>query len=155
MANSTSESLNISLKTSFRGYVDDLDPVRAWQMLAEQPSVALVDVRTSAEWSYVGIADLSELGKEPLLIEWQVLPELSVNPRFGEQVSEALPDQDAPVIFICRSGARSAAAAAAMTDLGYSQCYNLMGGFEGDPDFDRHRGKMNGWKAAGLPWVQA
>jgi rhodanese-related sulfurtransferase len=61
---------------------------------------------------------------------------------------------EAPILFICRSGGRSRAAAAALTAAGYRRCYNVAEGFEGNPDPERHRGKTGGWKAAGLPWVQ-
>ena len=64
-------------------------------------------------------------------------------------------DKDAPVLFLCRSGARSRSAAIALTAAGFSRAYNIVGGFEGDLDGDRHRGQTNGWKAAGLPWKQS
>jgi len=73
------------------------------------------------------------------------------NPRFGDQLAH-LP-RDAAILFLCRSGARSRAAAIAMTELGFARCYNIAGGFEGDLDGERHRG-VGGWKAAGLPWRQ-
>jgi rhodanese-related sulfurtransferase len=79
---------------------------------------------------------------------------MDVNPEFGAQIRKAVPATDTPILFICRSGQRSRAAAEAMTALGYSQCYNVSEGFEGAPDGERHRGRVNGWKAAGLPWVQ-
>jgi rhodanese-related sulfurtransferase len=63
--------------------------------------------------------------------------------------------RDSPIYFICRSGARSAAAAAAITAAGYSRCYNVAGGFEGKRDTDGHRGTVEGWKADKLPWSQA
>lgn len=124
-------------------------------MLQEEPSAVLVDVRTVAEWSYVGLPDLSELGKLPILVEWQTFPDLAVNPAFVENVARAAPDAAASLIFLCRSGARSGSAAMAMAARGYGRCFNLSGGFEGNPDGDRHRGQLNGWKAAGLPWVQS
>ena len=117
----------------------------------------LVDVRTQAEWSYVGVPDLSALSRQPLLIEWQSFPSGAVNPAFGEELAGLLgPDRrDVPVLFICRSGARSKAAAIALTGQGFTRCYNISSGFEGDLDSQRHRGSRNGWKAAGLPWAQS
>lgn len=136
------------------GYAGDVTPSEAWRLLTEDPKAVLVDVRTMAEWTYVGTPDLSPLGKRPLLIEWQTFPERSLNPGFVADVARAVPDKDVPILFLCRSGARSAAAAAMATARGYTRCYNVAEGFEGDPDEDRHRGASNGWKAAGLPWVQ-
>ncbi|MHA1113507.1 MAG: rhodanese-like domain-containing protein, partial [Alphaproteobacteria bacterium] len=61
----------------------------------------------------------------------------------------------APTLFLCRSGARSMAAAMAMTALGHTDCRNIVEGFEGDLNGDHHRGEASGWKAAGLPWEQS
>ena len=63
--------------------------------------------------------------------------------------------EDAPIYCICRSGARSASAASALTEAGFSNCFNVAEGFEGDLDDSRHRGQANGWKARGLPWIQS
>ncbi len=123
---------------------------------AEQRSKAqLVDVRTTAEWNFVGLPDLSGLGREPHLVEWQMFPTMQPNPAFVPTTAAAVgADKDAPVLFLCRSGARSRAAAIALTRAGYSRAYNIAGGFEGDLDGERHRGHSNGWKATGLPWKQ-
>jgi rhodanese-related sulfurtransferase len=140
--------------TPAHGYAGDVTSEEAWRLLAEDPKAALVDVRTMAEWTYVGTPDLSSIGKRPLLIEWQTFPDRNINPEFLGNVAQALPDKDAPILFLCRSGARSAAAAAMAAARGYARCYNVADGFEGDPDRQRHRGTSNGWKASGLPWVQ-
>ncbi len=141
------------------GYRGDVTPQETWRALADEPGAALVDVRTMAEWSYVGLPDLSDVDAPLYRIEWQSFPGGEVNAAFVEMLSGALAksgsDQDAPIYFICRSGARSAAAAAVMTAAGYSRCYNVAGGFEGDRDEEGHRGTIGGWKAAGLPWVQS
>jgi rhodanese-related sulfurtransferase len=135
-------------------YAGDLSPVEAWALLESDPSAILVDVRTQAEWSYVGVSDLSSLNKSPLFIEWVSFPEGRINSRFSDQLGAAEIGQDGAVLFLCRSGVRSAAAAGLMTSNGYSQCYNVSEGFEGDPDTARHRGHVNGWKVRGLPWIQ-
>ncbi len=137
------------------GYAGDIDPREAWRILAENPSSALIDVRTPAEWAYVGVPDLRDLGKQPVYVPWLLFPTMSVNESFVEQVRAAGVDRDAPLIFICRSGARSRAAAIRMTTEGYATCYNIGSGFEGDPDGERHRGRVNGWKVDGLPWLQS
>ena len=149
------DSSTVAPNAPVRGYAGDVDPTRAWRMLSEEAAATLVDVRTVAEWSYVGLPDISELGKQPLLIEWQTFPDLSVNPQFAESLAHAVPDPQTTVVFLCRSGSRSGSAAMSMAALGYSHSYNLAGGFEGDPDSERHRGTLNGWKAAGLPWTQS
>ena len=118
-------------------------------MLVEEPNATLVDVRTMAEWTYVGTPDLSSIGKRPLLIEWQTFPDRDINPDFTATIARVIPDKDAPLLFICRSGARSAAAAAMLTARGFTRAYNVAEGFEGDPDGKRHRGTIGGWKAAG------
>jgi rhodanese-related sulfurtransferase len=139
-------------------YAADVTPDEAWQALASEPGAALVDVRTVAEWNYVGLPDVSSAGAPLLRVEWQTFPGGAVNPDFASTLDAALKEhgagRDSPVYFICRSGARSASAAAAMTAAGYSRCYNVADGFEGPRDGDGHRGTVAGWKAASLPWVQ-
>lgn len=137
-------------------YAGDVSAEEAWRVLAANPDAILIDVRTRAEWSYVGLPDLSAIGKEPMLAEWQVFPSMAVNEAFAGDVAASLGDgrKAVPVLFLCRSGARSRAAAVAMTARGFMHCYNVSGGFEGDLDEDRHRGHRNGWKASGLPWAQ-
>jgi rhodanese-related sulfurtransferase len=141
------------------GYQADVTPAEAWRVLSSEPGAVLVDVRTAAEWNYVGLPDLSEVTAPLLKVEWQSFPSGAVDPRFAEKLGAELKQQgrsaDAPLFFICRSGARSASAAAAMTAAGYSRCYNVAGGFEGGRDGDGHRGTIEGWKAANLPWVQS
>jgi rhodanese-related sulfurtransferase len=142
-----------------QNYYGDADPQEAWKTLASETGAALVDVRTAAEWSYVGLPDLSETGAPLLRIEWQTFPSGAVNSSFVETLDKALGSagagRDSPIFFLCRSGARSAAAAAAMTAAGYTRCYNVSGGFEGPLDREGHRGGLDGWKAAGLPWAQS
>ncbi len=106
-----------------RRYYADVTPEEAWEALKSEPGAALVDVRTTAEWAYVGLPDLSATGAPLLRLEWQQFPTGQVNPAFVEMLGEAFEDRgvdrDAPIFFICRSGGRSASAAAAMTDAGY------------------------------------
>lgn len=139
-------------------YAGDVTPAEAWRVLNESPRAQLVDVRTSAEWQFVGLPDLAALGRRPLLAEWQVWPDMAVNAGFAAGVDAALSAagvaKSDPVFFLCRSGARSRAAAAALSAAGYGAAYNIANGFEGDPDGDGHRGSLNGWKAEGLPWRQ-
>jgi rhodanese-related sulfurtransferase len=135
-------------------YAGEISPQEAWDMLANDPKARLVDVRTEAEWSFVGIPDLSSLGKKPLFVEWTNFPKGELNPGFLDQVTKEAARTDTPLFFICRSGVRSKAAAIAVTAAGYSRCYNVTSGFEGDPDENVRRGTVAGWKFDGLPWVQ-
>ncbi|HEY0107345.1 MAG TPA: rhodanese-like domain-containing protein [Rhizomicrobium sp.] len=135
-------------------YAGDISPDEAWALLQSEPQAALVDVRTRAEWSFVGVPDLTPLGREAALVEWQQFPSMQVNPDFVAQAAAAGPDKAVPLLFLCRSGARSRSAAIAMTQAGYARAYNVAGGFEGDLDEARHRGRKNGWKASGLAWKQ-
>ncbi len=142
-----------------RGYLADATPEETWEALSKEADAVLVDVRTAAEWNYVGLPDVSKTDAPLLRVEWQSFPSGITNAAFVETLSDVLGgagrSHDAPLYFICRSGARSASAAAAMTAAGYSRCYNVAGGFEGGRDAKGHRGTVEGWKAAGLPWVQS
>jgi rhodanese-related sulfurtransferase len=135
-------------------YSGDISVEEAWRQLSDDSSAVLVDVRTAAEWNFVGLPDLSGIGKQVVRVSWQTLPKMERNPNFVEEVQAQASDTDANMLFLCRSGARSQAAAVAMTAAGYSKCFNVAGGFEGDLDANQHRGVTGGWKAAGLPWIQ-
>jgi rhodanese-related sulfurtransferase len=141
------------------GGVIDVDPATVWLALSQQPNAVIVDVRTTAEWSFVGLPDVSSLGKAPFKVEWQTFPSMVVNPNFVADLTSVLSaegvDKDAPIYYLCRSGARSKAAAQAMIQAGWSNAYNIAGGFEGGLDPASRRGTVNGWKAAGLPWNQS
>ena len=136
------------------GYAGDISVADGWKRLAEDRRALLVDVRSEAEWAFVGQPDRSSLCKAPLAIAWQHFPGMALNPSFVAEVSAAAPERDRPLLFLCRSGARSRAAAIALAACGYAHCYNLTGGFEGDLDQAGHRGHLAGWKVAGLPWSQ-
>ncbi len=134
--------------------IPDIAPAETWAAMQNDPAAMLVDVRTDAEWNFVGIPDLVEAGKRVVLIPWQVYPSMAVNSHFTEALRKGglLPEHR--VYFICRSGARSLAAAQAAQAAGYAAVFNVADGFEGPVDRDGHRGQAAGWKAAGLPWVQ-
>jgi rhodanese-related sulfurtransferase len=135
-------------------YAGDIPPKQAWEILSKDKESVLVDVRTDAEWLFVGLPDLASLGKEPVKVAWQTYPGMALNPNFVAEVKAAAPKQDAQILFLCRSGQRSKSAAIAMTQIGYRRCYNIAEGFEGDKDAAAHRGTVGGWKVAGLPWKQ-
>ncbi|MEM7422245.1 MAG: rhodanese-like domain-containing protein [Pseudomonadota bacterium] len=140
--------------------IDEVTPDDALQALIHNGQSALVDVRTRAEWAFVGLPDIGCAGKSVLPVEWVTFPTMTPNSRFMEQLEEAvdgsMPDR---LFFICRSGARSMAAARAvaaeMDARGLAiHCTNVAEGFEGDLDSSGHRGRVNGWKARGLAWRQ-
>lgn len=140
------------------GYAGDIDAREAWALLERDSRAQLVDVRSAAEWAFVGVPDLKSLGRAAILVEWQSFPGMSRNSDFVAQATgrlrEAGATESAPVLFLCRSGARSQAAASAMTAAGFSNCLNVTGGFEGDLDASKHRGQAGGWKVHRLPWIQ-
>ena len=137
------------------GYAGELTPKEAWALLEAEPEAVLVDIRTQAEWSWVGVPDASSLGREPKYASWVTFPGLRPNPDFLIEMTGIIGhDHDRPVLLICRSGVRSALAAAALTRAGYRRCYNVAQGFEGDKNEHGHRGTIGGWKVAGLPWRQ-
>lgn len=138
--------------------IESISVDETWERLKRDASAVLIDVRTIAEWAYVGLPDLSSINKRPVLVEWQSFPDERLNTAFTDRLAEALgplgATKDSELFFICRSGSRSLKAARAMAAVGYSRCRNVAEGFEGPLDSDRHRGRLGGWKAKGLPWVQ-
>ncbi len=139
-------------------HIEEIAVDEVWERLKKESDSALIDVRTRAEWAFVGLPDLTEIGKRVLTVEWQTSPESRIDAAFPERMSKVLDEagasKDTQLYFICRSGARSRLAAEAMADAGYRKCSNVTDGFEGPLDANRHRGQVAGWKAAGLAWVQ-
>jgi len=141
--------------------VGEVSPDEAWRILSDDEFARLIDVRTRAEWSFVGVPDLRETGQAPIFIEWSSFPDMSVNPAFAAEVENAIGSENpGTLLFICRSGARSLQAAMAVTDHFAQQgksvtCLNVAEGLEGDVDASGHRGSHNGWKARGLAWRQS
>ncbi len=138
--------------------IEDVPVLETWDRLKADPRSVLIDVRTKAEWAFVGIPDLSALAKDVVLIEWQSFPDNRIAADFAQRVEEALAQRgatkDDEVFFICRSGGRSRMAAEVMASAGYRRCRNVAQGFEGPLDADRHRGVAGGWKASELAWIQ-
>ena len=143
---------------NFAGYAGDMLARDAYSLLEHEASSVLIDVRTSAEWSYVGTPDIEVLGKTPFFLEWQSYPSMAVDAGFAARLEALLQaagvERGASLAFLCRSGARSRHAAIAMTSAGWGPCFNISDGFEGPLDDMRRRGGAGGWKAGGLPWAQ-
>lgn len=135
-------------------YAGDITPQAAWELLQSNPDAVLVDVRTHAEWQYVGVPDTSAIDRPTRLIEWVSYPDGARNTDFVDELKAAGVDGDRPVVFLCRSGQRSIGAAEAATAAGIGPSYNVLDGFEGATDADGHRGAV-GWRAVGLPWRQS
>jgi len=133
------------MKLSYQGA---LYPDEAHAILQSAPNAKLVDVRSRAELDWVGrIPDAVE-------IEWASYPGMKPNSQFLNELGKQV-EKQTPVLFLCRSGTRSHLAAAAATQAGYTACYNVLEGFEGEKDSDGHRNTVGGWRAAGLPWEQS
>ena len=126
-------------------YAGALLPAEAHELM--KAGAKLVDVRTKPELHYVGKVPGS------IDVEWQTYPGSRENPEFLGELAALVP-KDQPVMFICRSGARSHHAAVAATQAGWQEAYNVIEGFEGDKDAEGHRNTVGGWKFARLPWVQ-
>ena len=140
------------------GYKADVSPSDVWTRLGDDSDGVLIDVRSRAEWTFVGTPELASIGKQVVFAAWQDFPAMQIDPDFAGSLDTMLVSagvgRDADLFFLCRSGGRSAAAAAAMTSAGYANCFNVAGGFEGGHDQNGQRGKIVGWKAADLPWRQ-
>ena len=128
-------------------YQGALTPAEAWQVMQLAPGVKLVDVRTRAELDWVGRVPGA------VEIEWKSYPSMQDNPSFLAQLKHQV-DPEALVLFLCRSGGRSDAAARLASASGYANCYNVLEGFEGDRDAHNQRNRVGGWRHAGLPWHQ-
>lgn len=135
-------------------YAGDITPLEAWKLLSDNPDSVLVDVRTDAEWRFVGVPDLSSLGRDVVYIEWNT-SDGRRNENFLAELQGQVPSAqgERPVVFLCRSGNRSIGAAEVATEAGIAPAYNVLEGFEGNLDAQGHRGET-GWRAVGLPWKQ-
>ena len=129
-------------------YEGTLYPNEAYELLQSAPGAKLVDVRTRAELDWVGGVPGA------VAVEWALYPGMKTNPNFISQLEQQV-DKESLVIFLCRSGVRSHHAATPATQAGFSDCYNVLGGFEGDRNADNQRNILNGWRAEGLPWEQS
>jgi rhodanese-related sulfurtransferase len=135
-------------------YAGDITPEASWKLLSDNSEAVLVDCRTDAEWRWVGVPDLSSLGRNVVFVEWTRSNGQHNDDFVAELIAAGVTPGDRPVVFICRSGNRSIPAAQTATAAGIAPSYNMLDGFEGQLDGDHHRG-INGWRALGLPWTQS
>lgn len=129
--------------------IENLTPQESWELLQQNTSAVLVDVRTQMEHAYVG----HPIGA--VHIPWKEAPSWEINPNFVADVKKLAPSCDAPILLLCRSGQRSLSAARTLEDAGYKHLVNIIDGFEGALDPHKHRGLLGGWRFCGLPWEQS
>lgn len=141
----TTISASAMSATPAQGYCGDLTPDAAYAQL-QNKAAFLIDIRSHAERAWVGFVDGA------VAIEWKIWPGMAINPDFDFQLQAAVPAGSA-VLMLCRSGVRSIPAAQRAQTLGY-RAYNVLEGFEGDPNVAAHRSTQNGWRFRGLPWRQ-
>jgi len=138
--------------------IEEVDVCQTWRALEAKPSAQMIDVRSKAEWAFVGYPALESIGKSIIFLEWQTFPGNAKNMLFSHRLIEELDARglgmETELYFLCRTGVRSLKAAREMKQLGYSACFNIAKGFEGKLGDDKHRGAIDGWKAAELPWQQ-
>ena len=126
----------------------NLSPKESWALLQENSKAIMIDVRTTIEHSFIGHPP------EAVHIPWKEFPGMKLNEDFVSQVNDVVKDKDRPVLLLCRSGQRSLAAAEVLGEMGYQHLINIVEGFEGPLDDNRHRGNLGGWKYHELPWTQ-
>lgn len=148
------------MNSDFGPRVLEVLPQEAWNELTSSRDARLIDVRTTAEWSFVGVPDSRAMSHDLVTIQWVQYPDMAPNEAFVAELLGALGDaMPTKLYFICRSGVRSLSAARCVADAtadlaGAPVCVNVANGFEGDLDAEQRRGRLNGWKASGLPWRQ-
>jgi rhodanese-related sulfurtransferase len=128
-------------------YAGGIAPRQAWNLFSSG-GATLIDVRSGEERKFVGHVP------DSLHVAWATGTALTRNPRFAREVEAKVKDKAAPLLLLCRSGKRSAAAAEVLAKAGYSNVFNVLEGFEGEIDQQQQRGKADGWRYHGLPWVQ-
>ncbi len=134
-------------------YAGEVFPVEAFDYASANQSV-IVDVRTVPEWQFTGTPDLANTPSKLVTLSWRIYPSFALNPKFVDDLAaEPSVTKDTPLFFLCRSGGRSLDAAIAVAAAGYNYCFNIIHGFEGEPDANGHRGNA-GWKYDNLPWIQ-
>lgn len=129
--------------------IENLNPQQTWDFLQQNPNAVLIDVRTKMEHLFVGHPP------KAIHIPWKEAPDWQLNPNFIAQVRQVVSNPNTPILLLCRSGQRSLEAAVLLGQSGYAHLINIAEGFEGALDENKQRGKINGWRFAGLPWQQS
>ena len=127
------------------GYAGDVSPQLAFDWWQSGEAV-LVDIRSDAERAWVGFIPGA------VDLAWKQWPGMVANPAYDDGIVAAVP-KGKKVVLLCRSGLRSIPAAKRAAELGL-EAYNIMEGFEGDPNSNAHRNSLAGWRYRSLPWRQ-
>ena len=134
--------------------VKNITSIECFNKLSEISNSYLIDIRTKPEWEFIGVPDLSSLNKKTIFISWHMYPEMKINSLFENQITESNIKKNDNLFLICRSGNRSSDAAEFLTSRGFSNCFNVEDGFEGEIGPHHQRSTINGWKYCKLPWKQ-
>mgnify|MGYP001291285553 FL=1 len=144
----------MEIKLSKKDNIKNISSRECFEKLSIEVNSQLIDVRTKPEWIYVGVPDLSSINKKVIFVSWQVYPEMGTNKFFENQILESNIKKDNNLYFICRSGNRSNNAAEFLTSRDFSNCFNVIDGFEGKQNHKRQRASIDGWQFNNLPWKQ-
>ena len=144
----------MEIKLSKKDNIKNTSSRECFEKLSIEVNSQLIDVRTKPEWIYVGVPDLSSINKKVIFVSWQVYPEMGTNKFFENQILESNIKKDNNLYFICRSGNRSNNAAEFLASRGFSNCFNVIDGFEGKLNHEHQRASIDGWQFNNLPWKQ-
>ena len=144
----------MEIKLNKKDNIKNISSRECFEKLSIEVNSQLIDVRTKPEWIYVGVPDLSSINKKVIFVSWQVYPEMGTNKFFENQILESNIKKDNNLYFICRSGNRSNNAAEFLASRGFSNCFNVIDGFEGKLNHERQRASIDGWQFNKLPWKQ-
>ena len=144
----------MEIKLNKKDNIKNISSRECFEKLSIEVNSQLIDVRTKPEWIYVGVPDLSSINKKVIFVSWQVYPEMGTNNFFENQILESNIKKDSNLYFICRSGQRSYNAAEFLTSRGFSNCFNVIDGFEGKINHKRQRALIDGWQFNNLAWKQ-
>ena len=134
--------------------IKNITSIECFNKLSEISNSYLIDIRTKPEWEFIGVPDLSSLNKKTIFISWHMYPEMKINSLFENQITESNIKKNDNLFLICRSGSRSSDAAEFLTYHGFTNCFNVKDGFEGEIGPNHQRSTINGWKYCKLPWKQ-
>ena len=142
----------MEIKLNNKDNIKNISSRECFEKLSTEVHSQLIDVRTKPEWIYVGVPDLSSINKKVIFVSWQVYPEMGTNKFFENQILELNIKKDNNLYFICRSGNRSNNASEFLASRGFSNCFNVIDGFEGKLYHESHRALIDGWQFNNLPW---
>ena len=144
----------MEIKLNKKDNIKNISSRECFEKLSIEVNSQLIDVRTKPEWIYVGVPDLSSINKKVIFISWKVYPEMGTNKFFENQILESNIKKNDNLYFICRSGQRSHDAAKFLDSRSFSNCFNVIDGFEGNLNHERQRASIDGWQFNNLPWKQ-